>query len=96
MPENDEPKIATLLKRYALFYGPGAAAGIKALKMDLISLPPEWKLYISYFFSLILMACILLGGTAVAGWLRQGVQIVKDLQEIKKTQKEVAKEPPKT
>lgn len=92
MPENAEPKFIANVKKYALFYGAGGVAALQALKIDIFSFPPEWRVYLGYFFSMVTLSCIFLGGNSIVEWVKQIPVILKKLDAIKKNEAETKEE----
>jgi hypothetical protein len=83
--EMKEPQWLRNVRKYALIYGAGGVAALQALKIDIFSFPSAGRIYLGYFFSIITIFCIFLGGYSVIDLLKKMSIIIKKINEIDKT-----------
>lgn len=65
-----EPSFFQGLRKYALIYGSGAVAALQALKFEIFSFPPNVQLYLGWFFSIVSILCVFLGGPTLLDFMK--------------------------
>lgn len=84
----NEPKILTTLRGYALVFGAGGVAALQAMKWELFSFPEPLKIYLGYFFSIVTIFSVFLGGFSLLKTIQEGRDVLGKLKDIKAEEEE--------
>lgn len=88
----EEPKLYSKAKGYALIFGAGGAAALQAMKMDLFSFPDGLKMYLGYFFSIVTIFSVFLGGFSLLKTIQDGSEVLNRLKNLKEHEAKKAAE----
>lgn len=87
-----EPELLNKARGYALIFGAGGAAALQAMKMDLFSFPEGLKMYMGYFFSIVTIFSVFLGGFSLLKTISEGKEVLDRLKNLKQHEEQKAQE----
>lgn len=79
-----EPRLLTNLRGYALICGSGGVAALQAMKWELFSFPDPVRLWMVWFFSIVTIFSVFLGGFELLNRINEGIDDLRRLKEIKR------------
>lgn len=88
----NEPKLLTTLRGYALVFGAGGVAALQAMKWELFTFPEPLKIYLGYFFSIVTIFSVFLGGFSLLRTIQEGKDVLSRLKDIKEEEEDKIKQ----
>lgn len=85
-----EPKFYTTIRTWALILGAGGVSALQAMKMEIFTFPGKSEMYFGYFFSIITILCIFIGGFSVVKIMQDGKDFIGQLKDIKEREEQKA------
>lgn len=84
----NEPKIMTTIRWWALVFSTGGVAALQVMKWEMFTFPEPLRLYMGYFFSVVTVFSVFIGGFSLLKKLQEGRDVLGKLKDIKQEEEE--------
>lgn len=85
----EDPKMLTSLRKYTLITGTGGFAALQVMSWEALTLPDIWRVNLGYFFSIVIIFSVFLGGFSLVRTIKEGQDLISS--KLKEEKKEVKK-----